>query len=220
VRATFIGTFWDFNLVRVETPDPGLGARPIVAVADDWLDGLEHRRIEVEEEALGARLRPEFQEIGYSAERLLWMLREDEPPEAAPGVRVEEVDFEDTRPLHEAWLIEEGIGIDSDFLEAEHRLAAQRGMRVLAVIEDGAPATYLRILLDGDRAEIDDVYCTPARRGAGLGSALLREALRRVAEAGARRTFIGADDDGRPKRLYARLGFRPAWVQHSFTRRP
>ena len=220
VRATFIDTFWDFNLVRVESPDPGLGARPIATVADDWLDGLDHRRIEVEDEALGTRLRPEFQEIGYSVERLLWMLREDEPPEAPPGVRVEEIEFADARPLHEAWLLEEGIGLDTDFLEAEQKLAARRGMRVLAVIEDEAPVCYLRILLAGEEAEIDDVYCTPVRRGAGLGSALLCEALRRMADAGARRIFIGADDGGRPKRLYARLGFRPAWVQHTFTRRP
>ncbi len=182
MRATFIDTFWDFNLVRVESPDPGLGARPIAAVADDWLDGLDHRRIEVEDEGLGTRLRPEFQEIGYSVERLLWMLREDEPPAAVPGVHVQEVDFSDTRPLHEAWLVEEGIGIDTDFLEAEQRLAARRGMRVLAVIEDGAPVCYLRIVLGGEQAEIDDVYCTPARRGAGLGHALLREALRRIAD--------------------------------------
>ena len=206
--------------MRVESPDPGLGARSIAAVADDWLDGLDHRRIEIEDEGLGTRLRPEFQEIGYAVERLLWMLREDEPPEPVPDVRVEELDFADTRPLHEAWLVEEGIGIDTDFLDAEQRLAARRGMRVLAVIEDGEPVCYLRIVLGGEQAEIDDVYCTPARRGEGLGNALLREALRRIAETGARRTFIGADDDGRPKRLYARLGFRPAWIQHTFTRRP
>jgi GNAT superfamily N-acetyltransferase len=220
VRATFIPGFWDFNLVRVDVPDPGIGARSIAAVADDWLGGLDHRRIEVEDETLGTRLRPEFQEIGYSVERLLWMVREEGPPEAVPAVRIEEVDFDATRPLHEAWLVEEGIGLDTEFLDEEQRLAARRGMRVLAVIEDGAPAAYLRIVLDGEQAEIDDVYCTPARRGSGLGSALLREALHRLTDGGASRVFIGADDDGRPKRLYARLGFRPAWVQHVFTRRP
>ena len=220
VRATAIGSFWDFNLVRMETSDAPLDARAIAAVADDWLEGLEHRRIEVEDEALGAHLRPGFQEIGYEAERLLWMLREGGPPEAIVGVRIEEVSLADTRPLHEDWLIEEGIGLDSEFLDAEQRLAAERGLRVLAVIEDAAPVAYLRIIQAGDSAEIDDVFCTPARRGAGLGSALLRAALREIAAAGARRTFIGADDEGRPKGLYARLGFRPAWVQHTFTRRP
>jgi GNAT superfamily N-acetyltransferase len=220
VRATAIGSFWDFNLVRMETADAPLGARAIAAVADDWLEGLEHRRVEIEDEGLGTRLRPEFQEIGYSVERLLWMLREDEPPDAVPGVQVEEVSLDDTRPLHEDWLIEEGIGLDSEFLDAEQRLAAKRGLRVLAVVEDSAPVAYLRIIQAGDEAEIDDVFCTPARRGTGLGSALLRAALRETAAAGARRTFIGADDEGRPKGLYARLGFRAAWVQHTFTRRP
>ena len=37
---------------------------------------------------------------------------------------------------------------------------------------------------------------------------------------GASETFIVADDEGDPKRLYQRLGFRPVWIQHEFTRRP
>jgi GNAT superfamily N-acetyltransferase len=219
VQATDVPSFWDFNLVRVETSDTALGARAIAAVADDWLAGLAHRRIEVEDEGLGTRLRPEFQEIGYSAERLLWMLREGGPPEPVTGVRIEEVGLEDTRPLHEDWLIEEGVGLDTEFLDAEQKLAAERGLRVLAVIEDRRPVAYLRIVQDGETAELDDVFCRPTWRGTGLGTALLRAALRETAAAGARRTFIGADDEGRPKGLYLRLGFRPAWVQHTFTRR-
>jgi GNAT superfamily N-acetyltransferase len=220
VQATAVPSFWDFNLVRVETSDTALGARALAAVADDWLANLDHRRIEVEDESVGTRLRPEFQEIGYSAERLLWMLREGDPPEPVAGVRIEEVGLDDTRPLHEDWLIEEGVGLDTAFLDAEQKLAAERGLRVLAVIEDRGPVAYLRIIQDGETAEIDDVFCRPARRGTGLGTALLRAALRETAAGGARRTFIGADDEGRPKRLYARLGFRPAWIQHTFTRRP
>jgi hypothetical protein len=38
--------------------------------------------------------------------------------------------------------------------------------------------------------------------------------------AGATEAFIVADDEGDPKRLYQRLGFRPVWIQHEFTRRP
>jgi C-terminal processing protease CtpA/Prc len=69
------------------------------------------------------------------------MLREDQPPHGVPLVRIEEVDFADARPLHEAWLVEEGIGIDTDFLDAEQRLAARRGMRVLAI--NGEPCAEL-----------------------------------------------------------------------------
>jgi GNAT superfamily N-acetyltransferase len=219
VRASAVPSFWDFNLVRVESADPGLGARAIAAVADDWLRDLGHRRIEVEDEALGARLRPGLLEIGYSSERLLWMLRTDRPPEPVAGVDVQEVGLAETRPLHEAWLVEEGIGLDAEFLDAEQALAVRRGLRVLAIVEDGAPAAYLRILSGRDSAEIDDFYCMPERRGGGLGSALLRAALNMLAADGTRRAFIGADDEGRPKHLYARLGFRPAWVQHVFTKR-
>jgi hypothetical protein len=34
------------------------------------------------------------------------------------------------------------------------------------------------------------------------------------------RAWIVADEDGRPKRLYARLGFAPAWLQYAFVRYP
>ncbi len=219
VRAEAVPGSWDFNLVRVESAEPRLGARAVAAVADDWLGDLGHRRIEVEDEALGTRLRPELLEQGYCAERLLWLLRTGAPPAPADGVSVQEVALADVRALNEAWLVEEGFGLDTEFLDAEQAFAERRGLRALAVVKGGAAAAYLRILLAGDGAEIDDVYCTPARRGQGLGSALLAAGLRAVAAAGARRTFIGADDAGRPKRLYARVGFRAAWVQHVFTRR-
>ena len=32
--------------------------------------------------------------------------------------------------------------------------------------------------------------------------------------------WIVADADDRPKELYARLGFRPAWITAEFTREP
>ena len=57
----------------------------------------------------------------------------------------------------------------------------------------------------------------PALRGRGTGGALVAAAAR---AGGASETFIVADDEGDPKRLYLRLGFRPVWIQHEFTRRP
>ena len=57
----------------------------------------------------------------------------------------------------------------------------------------------------------------PALRGRGIGGALVAAAAR---AGGASETFIVADDEGDPKRLYQRLGFRPVWIQYEFTRRP
>src|ERR671923_220668 len=56
-----------------------------VAHAADVLQGdLEHRQVEVEAEAAGARLRPGFQGLGWATERLVWMLLEGDPP-PGPG---------------------------------------------------------------------------------------------------------------------------------------
>ena len=67
-------------------------------------------------------------------------------------------------------------------------------------------------------AEVEQAYVRPALRGRGTGGALVRG--RRARRAAASETFIVADDEGDPKRLYLRLGFRPVWIQHEFTRRP
>jgi GNAT superfamily N-acetyltransferase len=61
------------------------------------------------------------------------------------------------------------------------------------------------------------VYVAPELRGHRTGGALVAAAAR---AAGAPETFIVADDEGDPKRLYRRLGFRPVWIQYEFTRRP
>ena len=68
-----------------------------------------------------------------------------------------------------------------------------------------------------DAAEVEQVYVVPRRRGHGTGAALVRAA---VAAAGAPATWIVADDEGDAKRLYERLGFATAWIQHVFTRAP
>ena len=82
---------------------------------------------------------------------------------------------------------------------------------------DGRPTAYALFFSDGDTAEVEQAYVEPALRGRGTGGALVAAAARAV---GASETFIVADDEGDPKRLYLRLGFRPVWIQHEFTRRP
>jgi hypothetical protein len=50
------------------------------------------------------------------------------------------------------------------------------------------------------------------------GTAMTRAAIEAAGDA--RDLWIVADDEGRPKELYARLGFRPAWVTMEFLRLP
>jgi GNAT superfamily N-acetyltransferase len=63
----------------------------------------------------------------------------------------------------------------------------------------------------------DRLYVTPAARGAGIGARLVETAL----AAGGRSTaWVIADDDGRARSLYERLGFETVWLQHAFVRQP
>jgi ribosomal-protein-alanine N-acetyltransferase len=63
--------------------------------------------------------------------------------------------------------------------------------------------------LAGDEAEILSVAVASARRGRGLGRALLNLHLRRLAGLGARAVFLEVDEDNEPaRRLYQRAGFR------------
>jgi ribosomal protein S18 acetylase RimI-like enzyme len=53
------------------------------------------------------------------------------------------------------------------------------------------------------------VYVRPDHRGRGIGTALTCAAIDSAGDA--EELWIVADDEGRPKEMYARLGFQPVW---------
>ena len=210
MRATQLPHYYDLNVVRVES-DPGMDAHELIVFADEALAGLEHRRIDFEDAGLGESLRAEFEREGWLTERLVWMLHEAAPP-SAPEVGVEEVPYDDVRELRVIWHREDFPHLDpSAYLEQARSVAPRLHTRVLAVRDDaGRPVAYAQLERLGDAAEIAQVFVHPEHRGAGLGTAVTRAAIE--AAAGVDELLIVADDEGRPKELYRRLGFRPAWV--------
>jgi GNAT superfamily N-acetyltransferase len=218
VRCSAHPGFWDYNSLRLEGPDPGATVDELAAGADRLQDGLRHRRIEVEDEAAGTRLRPGFEKLDWKSSRLVWLAL-SEPP---GGPDFEEVPIEATRELRLEWARSEGLEItEHEFqrqADAEEDVARRRGVRALVERDgDGKPVGYALFLTDGETAEVEQAYVVPSLRGRGTGGALVAAATR---AGGASETFIVADDEGDPKRLYQRLGFRPVWIQHEFTRRP
>jgi predicted GNAT family acetyltransferase len=218
VRCSAHPGFWDYNSLRLEGPDPGASADELATAAERFQDGLRHRRIEVEDEAAGARLRPAFELLGWKTARLVWLALSDPPG----GPDFEEVPFEATRGLRLDWARSEGYEIgEREFqrqADAEEDVARRHGVRALVERDgDGRPVAYVTFVTNGETAEVEQAYVEPALRGRGTGGGLVAAAAR---SGGARETFIVADDEGDPKRLYQRLGFRPVWVQHEFTRRP
>jgi GNAT superfamily N-acetyltransferase len=217
VRATRYPGYFDLNLVRVEE-DPAMSVEALVAFADEALVGLAHRRVDFDLVAAAEPLRTGFEARGWKAMRVLWM-RHETPPPPGPDVPVEEVPYDAVHDLRVAWHREEFPDQDARQDVAQEREVAQRReVQVLAVGEGGAPVAFAQLERDGAAAEITQVYVHPAYRGGGRGTGMTRAAI--AAARGVRDLWIAADDDGRPKQLYARLGFRPVRTTMEFLRLP
>jgi GNAT superfamily N-acetyltransferase len=131
-----------------------------------------------------------------------------------------EVPLERTRSLRETWFLSdprEEPDAWRRFIRLEEIVAKRRGTRMLMAVGAGGDELGYTAYWAGDGvAEVEQVFVAEAHRGRGIGGALVRAA---VAAAAASTTFIVADDEEDAKRLYARLGFEPVWIQHTFTLR-
>ena len=132
---------------------------------------------------------------------------------------VEEIPYDAVHDLRVAWYQEESPGQDPGEYHAQAReVALRRDAQVLAVREGGEPVAFAQLERHGDAAEITQVYVHPEHRGGGRGTAMTRAAIEAAGDV--RDLWIVADDEDRPKELYARLGFRPAMTSMEFLRSP
>lgn len=202
--------YWDVNAVRVE--DAGLAASDMEAAAEALLAGLRHRKLDVEDEPTGAAARLHFAAKGWLTDRYAMMRRRGR---GTPQPGVEEVSLADTRALRVEWYAEHADEIPEReaFARLQEPIAARRGMR--AFMAEGQGFAWLAV--GEDAVEIESLYVRPAARGRGLGTRLVEAAL---AACGRHVAWVVADDEGRARRLYERLGFVTAWRPHSFVRLP
>jgi ribosomal protein S18 acetylase RimI-like enzyme len=218
VRAARCPTYFMYNLVRVEE-DPGMSAEALAAFADEALAGLEHRRVDVEPRDVAERLRPDFEAMGWLSTRLVWMRHEAPAPSAGRAIAVEEVPWDAVRDLRVAWHYEDFPQVDlGDHLEEAREVAELRGVRVLAVVERGEPVAFAQLEWQDGSAEVTQVFVHGEHRGRGMGTAVTRAAIDAAGDVDD--LWIVADDEGRPKHLYAGLGFRPSWRSVHMLRLP
>jgi GNAT superfamily N-acetyltransferase len=218
LRATDYPAYYEYNVVCVEN-EPAMSVAELVAFADEALAGLSHRMVDFELADDAVPLRAGFAALGWRTSRLLWMHHESAPP-PGPDIAVETVAYEAVQALRVDWLRADGFpDYDPDDFHAQaRRVAEARDVQVLAVHEQGEAIAFAHIEHVGDGAEITQVYVDPRYRGDGRGTALTRAAI--LAAGRAQDLWICADDEGRPKELYARLGFRPALTTMEFLLMP
>lgn len=196
--------FWEYNCVRLDRP---LGASEMIAVADRELVGCAHRLVEWMI-PMPNQVVDDLRERGWMANPLVFMIHDGRMPAEGGGDLVE-VDFDVVRELRDIWHREDfGGHTETEAFHAQAREVAELAdVRVVAAVEEGRPIGFAEVETHDDGSEVTQVFVRPERRGAGLGGALTARAIAAGADA-ASDVWICAGRDGRPRRLYERLGFR------------
>lgn len=93
--------------------------------------------------------------------------------------------------------------------------------RLFVVQSDGTLAGLAAFQLAADEATLNTITVDPARRGQGLGAALLRTALAQLRSQGAQLCFLEVREHNAPAiALYTRLGFCIAGKRRGFYQNP
>lgn len=215
---------WDLNWMLVERE--GMAAAEVIAVADEVLAPFNHRAVAIRGEADGERLAKEFEGIpDWEVETTIYMLwRGETEPRATSEAR--ETPFagceELRRELIYAGLSEEQGGGDrkattEQLLEMDRRFAAASGDRWFVTPSD-EPASACCLLSGNGIGQVEEVGTLAAARGRGYAQATVLAAAAASREAGHRVTFLSADADDWPRRMYEKLGFEPGGTMHVLRR--
>jgi len=203
---------WGLNHVRLTAPTSFTDA---TSLADRAQAGLDYRRVTLEPGALTPALEEAFTAAGWRAEHDLLMALSRPPDRVVDTGRVIETAEAEHLKLGRMWSAEEHPETSADVLAALtrfwHRESEVFGDCFLGVADPDGEGILAKAKLrsDGDVAQVEDVYTIPRARGRGHGRALVTRAVELARQAGHELTFIIADDDDWPKRLYEQIGFAP-----------
>lgn len=212
---------WDLNLLMLE--DGSLDAAEIAREADAVMGGAGcvHRRVCVRDAELGARLEPEFAELGWETDVHVLMGHAREPDRLVDTSSVAEVgdvtwpsrserlasypwsDDETIRQLRVLYDLQTEAANASDF----------------AIVEDGRAVSFALLFSDGATGMIEDVATLDEYQKRGLSRAVVTKVLE-VSRAAHDFTFMVADDRDWPKHFYSKLGFEALGRHYYFLKSP
>jgi predicted GNAT family acetyltransferase len=166
--------------------------------------------VNIRDEAQREWLEPQFVGLGWKPERFVLMALHGEPDRPAEH-EVREVDEPTMRPLWAEAIRAEPHGKDETLVEQiiEHRrdMADALPTRLFAAEADGKLVAHAELYSHDGVGQIEDVVTLKPYRGRGLARALILHAAAESGAAGNDLTFLVADADDWPQRLYERLGF-------------
>lgn len=210
---------WQVNAIRLE--DPGATFDELNAEADEVQGAFGHRKYVVYDEALGARLAPDFKQGGWNEFRVLIMLRRREPERPPDPGRGAEVSRAVGAATLEAFRREQPFGWQD---EAVRQLAEMdaRYDRVVSARDFAAPpedpACACRLYAQDGIGQVDEVGTVTARRGQGHARAAVAAAADAAAAGGCDLIFMVTDAADWPQELYRSLGFEEIGSTYEFLR--
>ena len=212
----------DLNFLRAEEPGDAT-AEELAAEAErvQGAAGIGHRRVNVRGEEQRERLEPQFVGLGWEPQRFVLMVQRRGPDRPAEH-EVREVDEPTLRPL---WA--EGISSQPWASEPlvqqilEHRRDVGKAIptRLFAAEADGRLAAHVELYSEGGVGQVENVLTLPDYRGRGLARSLVLHAVAESHAAGNDFTFLVADADDWPQRLYEKLGFETVGRYARFLKR-
>ena len=149
---------------------------------------------------------------GWTVERHVAMVPRRSPDRPPPPFEVAELPVARTASARRAAMRDEPWGdpatIDS-VLAANEALSVARREREFASLADGDPVSMAKLFTDpeGVIGQVEDVVTVPLARNRGHARSVVAAALAASREAGHELTFLWADEDDWPRRLYDKLGW-------------
>ena len=217
---------WSRNYLVAEENLGQVSAELLAAEADRILGGagLRHRRIEVPDGAIGARLETGFRGLGWGSECDLVMVARHEPDRPADTSRVEEVSIEELEPIWVVGIRSEPFGQDDEVVRqlVDNKRVVMEAIetRFFAARVDGALVSYCDLYSDGQTGQLEAVMTLEPYRDRGLARATVSRALEASRQAGNDLTFLLAHRDDWPQELYRKLGFDEIGSIYDFVRAP
>jgi ribosomal protein S18 acetylase RimI-like enzyme len=204
----------DLNFLRALEPGDA-SAEELAAEANrvQGAAGIGHRRVNIRSEEQRERLEPQFVRLGWEPQRFVLMVQRREPDRPADH-EVREVDEPTLRPLWAEAIRLEPHGQDEPLVQQilEHRRDVGQAIptRLFAGEADGRLVAHTELYSEDGIGQVENVFTLPDYRGRGLAGSLVLHAVAESQAAGNDLTFLVADADGWPQRLYERLGFETA----------